>query len=295
MKPLLALLLTLASAASAWSSTTIDPVNKFSYAANAAWINWEGDVVHGAEIGPFVCAGSIFAANLGWIHLGDGTPFNGIQYQNNSATDYGVNHDGAGHLSGHAWGANVGWLTFASKDANGNPYDGPKVDLVTGKLSGNIWGANIGWISLSNAQSYVQTKFLKQGQDSDRDRLPDAWELSYAGDLNTLEGRADSDGDGLTDAEEYGADSDPLDPRSYLRIQRFYPGQNLDPALISWTSKPTRLYRILTQPALDPSASWADVGLGTVTPDPGLSTTKAFDLGLMPQSYFKIEAVVPLP
>ena len=56
---------------------------------------------------------------MGWIHLGDGTPANGIRYQNNSASDYGVNHDGLGNLSGLAYGANIGWINARGDGANG--------------------------------------------------------------------------------------------------------------------------------------------------------------------------------
>jgi len=37
---------------------------------------------------------------MGWISLGSGTPTNGIYYQNQSASDYGVNQDGLGNLRG---------------------------------------------------------------------------------------------------------------------------------------------------------------------------------------------------
>src|SRR5258706_541857 len=92
--------------ASGQAATTIDPVNRFSYGANVGWMNWRGDAASGAVIGEFVCSGYIYAANLGWIHLGSGSPANGIRYRNNSASDFGVNHNGAGSLSGFAYGAN---------------------------------------------------------------------------------------------------------------------------------------------------------------------------------------------
>src|SRR6058998_3906935 len=80
------------------AATTIDSVNHFAYGANVGWMDWRGDVANGAVIGEFVCSGFIYAANVGWINLGSGTPANGIRYQNNSAADFGVNHDGAGNL-----------------------------------------------------------------------------------------------------------------------------------------------------------------------------------------------------
>ena len=92
----------LITAASALAATTITPSNKYAYGANVGWMDWRGDTNNGAVIGEFVCSGYIWSANVGWIRLGDGTPVNGIRYLNNSASDYGVNHDGLGNLSGCA-------------------------------------------------------------------------------------------------------------------------------------------------------------------------------------------------
>src|SRR6266446_3756003 len=96
---------------------------------------------------------SACAANLGWINVGSGAPANGIQYQNNSASDYGVNYDGRGNLRGCAYGASIGWLNFENTGA-------PRLDPMTGKLSGYIYSANCGWISLSNALGRVQPDFV---------------------------------------------------------------------------------------------------------------------------------------
>ena len=57
---------------------------------------------NGAVIGEYVCSGYIYSANVGWINLGSGSPANQIHYQNNSATDFGVNKDGLGNLRGYA-------------------------------------------------------------------------------------------------------------------------------------------------------------------------------------------------
>lgn len=49
--------------------------------------------------------------------------------------------------------------------------------------------------------------------DSDSDELPDSWEMAYAGNLTTLvSATQDNDSDGLTNAEEYEWDANPLDP-----------------------------------------------------------------------------------
>ena len=81
------------------AATTIDSVNKYAYGANFGWMDWTGDNAHGVVIGEYVCSGYIYSANVGWINLGSGSPANGIQYQNNSATDFGVNQDGSGQFA----------------------------------------------------------------------------------------------------------------------------------------------------------------------------------------------------
>ena len=56
--------------------------------------------------------------------------------------------------------------------------------------------------------------------DHDWDGLDDAWEIQYFGSINGLGGGAgeDPDGDGMTNLDEFRAGTNPLDPRSFLRI-----------------------------------------------------------------------------
>jgi len=135
---------------SARAATTIDAASKYAYGANLGWLDWRGDTNNGAVIGDYVCSGYIYSANVGWINLGNGIPANGVQYLNNSATDFGVNRDAAGNLRGYAYGANIGWIAFESTGA-------AKMDLLTGNFSGYAYSANCGWISLSNATVYVNS------------------------------------------------------------------------------------------------------------------------------------------
>ena len=138
----------------AGAASTIDAINSYAYGANFGWMDCVADTNNGAVIGDFTCSGYIYSANVGWIYLGSGSPANGIQYQNNSASNFGVNNDGFGNLNGYAWGANIGWITFEQT------YGNPKVNMLTGQLSGYAWSANCGWISLSNAVAFVQTDSL---------------------------------------------------------------------------------------------------------------------------------------
>lgn len=270
------------------AATTINAVNRFAYGANIGWINWRGDIANGAVIGEFICSGYIYSANVGWINLGSGTAANGIRYQNLAAGDFGVNHDGAGNLRGYAYGANIGWVKFEDLGA-------PKIDLKTGNMSGFAYGANVGWISLSNAQALVQTDSIRMGVDTDGDGLPDAWELTHAAGLGALNGTDDSDGDGRSNAEEYMADTDPLDASSVMRITASTFGSSGSPVTLTWSSQPTRVYYVekVTSFVEPPPYGWADV-LGVICPDPGPTTTRMFVDPASSHRFFRIAVEKPL-
>ena len=276
------------------AATTISAVNRFAYGANIGWINWGGDVANGAVIGAFVCSGSIYSANTGWISLGTGTPANGVRYRSNTTTDYGVNHDGMGNLAGYAYGANIGWLTFTNRAANGVAYDGPKVDLLTGKFSGFVWSANCGWISLSNAQAFVQTDRMDCGPDTDGDGLPDQWERQFAANLGVLTGAGDNDGDGVSNAKEFTADTNPLDPASVFRFTSITKPVAGSPVTLTWTSSATRHYRIHSSTVVTTPLPWPEIGLGLIPADAGATTTRILAPLADPHRFYLIETIKPL-
>ena len=199
-------------------ASTINPTNKYSWAANAGWINWHPDDANGASIGAYILSGYAYGANVGWINLGNGDPANHIQYQNNSATDFGVNftidpnNRAHGLLRGYAYGANIGWINF---EATGNPY----VILSNGQMRGYVYAANLGWINLGDGTFFVQTDHIDPGVDKDANGLPDAWEYTYFGH-NGLDPNADTDGDFESNLAEYRAGTSPADANSVLRSAR---------------------------------------------------------------------------
>jgi hypothetical protein len=266
------------------AATSINASNKFAHGANVGWMDFRGDTNHGVVIGEFVCSGYLYSANLGWIHLGSNAPANGIQYQNNSATDYGVNNDGLGNLRGFAYGANIGWVNFESNGA-------PAVDLKTGKLHGSIYSANCGWISLSNAFAVVQTDTIPGGVDSNSDGLPDAWERIYFGTLN-VDPNADPDGDGMSNLQEYLAGTNPTNSQDRLEITDFASDSDGTNATVTWSSVLTRFYQIQETTDLT-SNVWSDVGLGLIAPS-GSSTTRSFSDTDSPQRFYRVQAVRPL-
>lgn len=263
------------------AASTIDPVSAYSYGANVGWMNWRGDTNNGAVIGEYVCSGNIYCANIGWINLGSGSPANGIQYQNNSATDYGVNQDGLGNLLGDAWAANVGWIVF---ETNGAPH----VNLLTGVLSGYVWSANCGWISLSNAVATVQTDTIQQGALAPNG-LPIAWLLSNFGTTN-VNANADPDHDGMNNLQEYLAGTDPNNAGSVLRITSLTRGTP-DPnyTTVAWLAVPTRFYVLQERPSLS-AGVWADY---LSVQSLGWNNT-AFDDFNVTNEFFRVQAYRPL-
>lgn len=287
MKTLLALCLLAVSAAAGWCATTIDATHQYAYGANLGWTNWRPSTADGVATGEYVCSGSVWAANVGWINFGSGTPANGIRYQNNSATDFGVNLLADGTLRGFAYGANIGWVNF---EATGNP----RLNFGNGRLSGYAYGANVGWINLDDGLGdFVATTAIPPGADTDGDGLTDAWELERAGNLTALSATGDADGDGLSDLAEYLADTNPLDGTDRLRITDFALTSDTTMIALTWTSRLTRRYHIESRPDLT-TGSWAESVLGTVAPDSNVTTARVLAEPAAAQRFYRIRAARPL-
>ena len=293
MKTILTLLTAAALTVATHAASTIDASSKYAWGANFGWTNWRdaNAGADGAVVGEYVCSGYVWGANVGWIDLGDGTPDYGIRYSNATDTDFGVNlqeHIVSGgvpraKLRGFAYGANIGWINF---EFMGNP----ELSLETGRLSGYAWSANCGWINLGDATFAVQTNTIIPGVDSDGDGIADAFEFQYTNPdtLAFFTATSDRDGDGASDAEEYASGTNPLDANSRLRITAFNassPGFSL-----TWTSSPTRRYRIETKTDLLAPA-WT-LALDNILPD-GITTTRGGATPASSQRFFRVQAFLP--
>jgi hypothetical protein len=282
-KPLLILALA-AQVLAGVAATSIDPVNRYAYGANIVWMDWQADGADGVVVANYVCSGYIYSANVGWINLGSGSPANGIQYQNNSAGDFGVNQDGLGNLRGYAYGANIGWVNFESTGA-------PAINMTTGTMSGYVWSANCGWISLSNAVAYVRTDTISPGALAP-DGLPISWLLSNFGTTN-VNASADPTGKGMTIGQDYLAGTDPNNVDSVLQITEAGFASGGTSATLTWTSVPTRCYYLQKTLNLN-SGIWTDSGLGLVSPSAGSTTTAGFTDTSAPARFYRVQAIQPL-
>lgn len=288
----------------AHAASTISTNNSFAFGANIGWMDWRGDetnncvaCTNGVIVGEFVLKGYVYAANVGWINLGNGTPANGIQYQNNFASDFGVNNLGTGELRGYAYGANIGWIVFTNRSAAGLllSTEVPHFDLVTGRFGGYAYSVNCGWISLSNAFASVKTDKVVAGIDTDADGIPDAWERQLAGNLTTLSAAGhDQDGDGISDLDEYRADTNPFSASDYLRIVALSANSAGSTATVTWASHPTRLYQVQERLDLTTGAWSTNTMLGVVVPDTGDKTTRNVTDPATGRRFFRVQALRPL-
>jgi len=282
--------LLLALTASLAADTTIDSAAKYAWAANTGWIDFAANTTHGVVAGGSFFSGHAWAANTGWINFGDGSPANGQSYANDSAADFGVNHDGTGNLSGLAWAANTGWINFGW--ASASDPGRPRFDLQTGVFAGYAWAANTGWINLGTG--LLATDSL-HSPDTDTDEIADAWEILHFGGLDTAASGTDSDDDGVPDTDEYTASTNPNDTASYLKIasQSFTttpPGTHL----VFGPTSPARLYRIEYSNDLGISDPWTPSAAGTFSPDAGSVTQRTVTYPASPKKFFRVVVVLPL-
>ena len=102
----------------------------------------------------------------------------------------------------------------------------------------------------------------------------------------------DSDGDGVTNRDEYLAGTDPTLATDRLRITSFTPlnplGTNSN---LTWTSTVARFYAVETTTNL--FTPFVDSGLGTLTPDAGLTTTRTVSATGSSQRFFRIKSIQP--
>jgi hypothetical protein len=221
-------------------STGVDASKKYVWGGNIGWASAQSEhhnvIVTFDEASGGWLSGHIWAANIGWIVMGDAA---GGPYENTSSSDWGVNLAADGSLSGFAWAANVGWINFEQS----------AIDIASGSFSGYAWGENIGWLSFTDVgpgERMRSMAFDKQDQGT-----PNFWLAGYHVD------EAYDAGDGVPAWQKYVMDVDPTVPGNYLRIESI---SNEDGAVeVSFApASPRRYYSLLSRNVLtDPD--WRDV------------------------------------
>ena len=78
-------------------------------------------------------------------------------------------------------------------------------------------------------------------RDVDGDQMDDAWEQWHWGAVTNADSATESDGDGLSDLEEFVSGTDPADAQSYPGMVSIESGPF---PVVSWSSETNRLYRL---------------------------------------------------
>lgn len=114
---------------------------------------------------------------------------------------------------------------------------------------------------------------LAHAIDTDRDGLPDWWELQYVPSLTILIGTNDYDGDSLSEREEYLADTSPVAAQSFLSTDT-RPAETAGAITVEWPSAAQRTYSVQISGNLD--GEWTPLSTNVpATPPLNAFTTPA--------------------
>jgi hypothetical protein len=103
--------------------------------------------------------------------------------------------------------------------------------------------------------------------DSDNNGLPDYWEEQYFHTLTGTSPTADPDGDGMSNLQEFMADTNPTNAASYFHVQSIAknPGGGM---AVSYLSSSNRVYTLYYTDAFN-SGVWSNVPTATSVPGTG--------------------------
>ncbi len=131
----------------ALAENNVDPQYHWAWNDDIGWINFGYDGVNIPVVGEFE---GYADSQVGIISFNcdiTGNP-DGLNYC--SVSNYKVNHDGQGNISGWAWNDNIGWISFNCQDLGICSRSNYKVTITdTGVMHGWAWNDNIGWISFN--------------------------------------------------------------------------------------------------------------------------------------------------
>lgn len=142
---LLALVVSLSTAQTAFAAPNIDPGKKFSQFLTADidnnsvtdlinWLPLNGGPAVGVTVTDNALTGFAWGPTVGWINF--------------SPNGTGVTNTCDGELGGFAWGSGIGWINFSPSYATVPP----SINTTTGEITGQVWSPQHGWIELASQE-----------------------------------------------------------------------------------------------------------------------------------------------
>ncbi len=127
-------------------------------------------------------------------------------------------------------------------------YVGPRSGNLEGFALAPTTGTNH-WCFMTddnnlNGEAILWFRQFLPAEDTDGDALSDDWELRYWGTTTHTTGSADSDLDGMTNAQEQTAGTDPTDASSVFRLLSAVPTADRSALVLSWRSVSGRTYEV---------------------------------------------------
>ncbi len=140
-----------------------------------------------------------------------------------------------------------------------------KLEIVYASYDGNVYIAQIDSPAPSPGQAWPSfqgesgSSTDRPAGDTDSDGLPDQLERDMLGTLVTT-GFDDSDGDGLSNQDEWTAGTDLSDSQDFLRLTMTLDA-NTSSLRLDWTGQPNRHYQVMACTDIgDANASWIPIG-----------------------------------
>ncbi|MCP3891502.1 MAG: hypothetical protein GY702_21940 [Desulfobulbaceae bacterium] len=154
----------------ALAASNISDTDKYAWSETSGWSNF--NAIHGGvTVYSDHLTGFAWIEGIGFIKMGVDA---GGPYANTNATDWGVNIDSSGNLSGYGWSEVAGWLNF-------NPTASQVViDPNTGNFSGYAWCEGIGYIHLQNDNPAYKVQYFADPDDPTSRSMP--WLMLLLGD-----------------------------------------------------------------------------------------------------------------
>ncbi|MEO6301430.1 MAG: sialate O-acetylesterase, partial [Paracoccaceae bacterium] len=184
-----------------------------------------------------------------------------------------IDHD-SGNSVYHVWRDGVRLTPVA-----GVAYDGAGAEsrLIMGDYTSGTFGNNFD-VTIDYVRYDQTAAYLPTGADADNDGLPDSWEFAFyntggtyaqiVAALTSAVASADDDGDGMTNLQEYIANTSPINPTSVLKIDSCgFVATSFQVSLITSPQRNYTLYRSLNSDLVSP---WTVVDGPTIGTDGSL-------------------------